>query len=258
MLKFKLVNITTLLIFIGFLVVYFFFSLPLYSFFLLGIIWLLVTISGSFFIQWNYHFKSLNSNPNVSENSVAITFDDGPNPEITPKVLQLLADYNVKATFFCVGKQIAAHPELFKKIIEQGHVVGHHTYSHNSKFGFYKTAQVLEEFKLTEKLVLDIANLKMHLYRPAFGVTNPRIKKAKNIMNLISIGWNLRSLDTTFRSADNVLKRITKKCSKGDVILLHDSSEKTVIVLEQLLLFLQQQQLKSVSIDSLFNIKPYA
>ena len=235
-----------------------FVNIPLWIFLVLTLMWLLITIAGSLFIQWNYHFDSLNKNPEILKNQVAITFDDGPHPEFTPQVLELLKKYHAKASFFCIGKNIETYPELFKTIIEEGHSVGNHTYSHSNTFGFYSTTEVVAELERTNKIVKSISNLELKMYRPAFGATNPNIKKALQLTGLRSIGWSKRSLDTTSLSQQKVLDRVTKNLKKGDVILLHDSSEKSVLVLEQLLLFLQKKNMEAVTIDSLFNIKAYA
>ena len=82
----------------------------------------------------------------------------------------------------------------------------------------------------------------MNLYRPAFGVTNPRISTAIKTLNLIPIGWSVRSLDTTKDTKEMILTRITKNLQKGDIVLLHDTSQKTVEVLEQLLVFLDKKK----------------
>ncbi|GGG35513.1 polysaccharide deacetylase family protein [Bizionia arctica] len=258
MLNFRTVNIFMLIILIGLIVAYFMFSISFWWLALLAFSWFTFTALGSGIIGWNYHLQALNSNPSISKNQVAITFDDGPNPEFTPKVLELLKKHQAKATFFCIGLNIENHPALFKNIINEGHTVGNHTYSHNNMFGFFSTKQVVEELEQTNALVLEKTGLKLNLYRPAFGVTNPRIKKAINTTKLQAIGWSKRSLDTTNLSKETVLKRASKNLKKGDVILLHDASEKTLWVLEQLLLILQKQNLQAVTIDSLFNIEPYA
>src|SRR5690554_181032 len=258
MLNFKTVNSLALIILISSIVAYFLIGLSLWWFILLGLFWFLLTALGSGKIGWNYHIKALNSHPSVSKNQVAITFDDGPHPNYTPKVLNLLKKYQAKATFFCIGLHIESHPKLLNKIINEGHTVGNHTYSHNNMFGFFSTKQVIEELEQTNTLVFKKTQLKLNLYRPAFGVTNPRIKKALKVVNLQAIGWNKRSLDTTRLSKEAILKRVTKNLQKGDVILLHDTSEKTLWVLEQLLLILQKKNLETVTIDTLFNIEPYA
>ena len=258
MLNFKTVNIFTLIVLIGLFMACWIFSFSFLWFVLIGVIWFSLTALGSGIIGWNYHIKALNSNPFILKNQVAITFDDGPNPEFTPKVLELLKKYQASATFFCIGKQIESHPEIFKNIIDEGHTVGNHTYSHNNMFGFFSTEKVISELEQTNNIVLEKSGLNLNLYRPAFGVTNPRIKKALNITKLQAIGWNKRSLDTTKLSKETVLNRVIKNLKKGDVILLHDSSEKTIWVLEQLLLILQKQNLQAVTVDCLFNIEPYA
>lgn len=225
---------------------------------LLFFVFLLITICGSFFIQWNYHLTSLHSNKSTKKNQLALTFDDGPHPEFTPKVLDLLKQHNAKATFFCVGQNIKKHPELFKQILLEGHAVGNHTFSHSNSFGFFGTEKVIDELNRTIDIVKQLTGKQMNFYRPAFGVTNPMIEKAVKQLNVISIGWNVRSLDTTKRDESAVLDRITSKISKGDVVLLHDTSQKTINVLERLLLFLEEKNLKSVTVDELLQIEAYA
>lgn len=258
MLNFKTVNIVSSFILIGLLIAYAFFSVSFWFIVVFLFAWLLITIAGSSFIGWNYHIEALNANLKTTKNQVAITFDDGPNPEFTPKVLALLKSYNAKATFFCIGKHIEMHPEIFKSIVAQGHTIGNHTYSHSNNFGFFSTEKIIEELQHTNKIIKQQIGVNVQLYRPAFGVTNPRIKRAIKAVKLQAVGWSKRSLDTTDLNEKTILKRATRNLKKGDVILLHDTSDKSVAVLEQLLLFLQQQKLESVTIDSLFNIKAYA
>lgn len=189
---------------------------------------------------------------------VAITFDDGPHPNFTPRVLELLQKYNARASFFCVGQQVNQYGVIAKKIVDNGHTIGNHTYTHSNKFGFLGTQKVLLELQKTNTTIKEVTGLEPKLYRPAFGVTNPSISKAVKKLKLTAVGWNIRSLDTTQRSKKVILERITNKIKKGDIILLHDSSEKTVEVLEQLLLFLQQHKMQSVTVDQLLDIEAYA
>src|SRR5690606_35805009 len=114
----------------------------------------------------------------------AITFDDGPHPEFTPKVLNLLKKYDAKATFFCIGKHIELYPDIFKSIVEAGHTIGNHTYSHANDFGFFSVEKVISELQQTNAIIKQQIGLDARLYRPAFGVTNPRIKKALKTMKL--------------------------------------------------------------------------
>lgn len=258
MLRFRVINLIALAALISLLIANYFVTVALAFYFLLVLIWFLITAFGSVLIGWNYHLISLKNNKDILDNQVAITFDDGPNPEFTSLVLSLLKKYHAKATFFCIGKNIKAHPELFQRIVSEGHSVGNHTYSHSNSFGFFSVKSVVSELRQTNEVAKVISGLEMKMYRPAFGITNPSIKKALQITGLHSIGWSKRSLDTTNLSEKTILKRVTQNLKKGDIILLHDSSSKTLNVLEQLLLFLQANQMQSVTVDHLLSLDPYA
>src|SRR5690606_11978023 len=181
--------------------------------------WATLTVIGSFHIRWNYHLEALHNNKNTRTDWVAITFDDGPHPDFTPQVLKLLSRYNAKATFFCIGKQVAQHPDIVKEIIAEGHTLGNHTYSHSKTFGFLSTEKVVEELQRTRETIQQLTGLDSILYRPAFGVTNPSIGSAVDQLGLQTIGWSIRSLDTTNRSKMTILHRITHRLKPGDIIL---------------------------------------
>ena len=236
----------------------FFGEVPVWLYLLFVFIWILITAIGSFQIQWNYHLQSLNHNYQTSENHISITFDDGPNPEFTPKVLALLKNYNAKATFFLIGKNAEKHPEIVRQIIEEGHNIGNHSYSHSKNFGFFSSEKVAAELRQTNSILKKITGKDLKLFRPPFGVTNQNIKKGLKNTGHYSIGWSKRSFDTTNISEEKIIKRITSNLKKGDIILLHDSSAKSVAVLEQLLLTLPPHKLQSVPVDRLLEIEAYA
>lgn len=258
MLNFKNINSLAIALFIGLLMCSLFLDIHFLIFVSLFFFWLIITSIGSFNITWNYHLKAFNASKNHKKKQVAITFDDGPNAELTPQILKLLKAYNAKATFFCIGKHIEAHPEIIKTIVDQGHVIGNHTYSHSNFFDLYGKQKVTDEINKTNNLVTSIINKKMIFFRPPYGVTNPAITKAIKQTKHRVIGWNIRSLDTVKNSEQDILNRITKNIKPGAVILLHDSKEITIRVLEQLLLFLQENNYQPITIDDLFNIEAYA
>lgn len=258
MLRRRVINPIALILITGLVILDLFSAVPWWTYTILLTFWFFITLCGSFLIRWDYHLTSLHANKTINQNWVSVTFDDGPNNDYTPKVLQLLKQYNVKATFFCVGQQIEKHPEMLKQIISDGHSVGNHTYTHSKSFGFFKLDKVKVELLKTKSIVKDLTGFEMNLYRPAFGVTNPMIEQAVKDLNLKSIGWSVRSLDTTSRSENMTFKRITSKVAKGDIILLHDASSKTIAVLERLLVFLQEKKLESVTVERLLEIEAYA
>lgn len=212
------------------------------------ILYVLIVNLGVWNIQMNYFLKAI-SFVNTSENILAITFDDGPT-NYTPQILEILDKYQAKATFFCIGKQIEKHPDIFKKIIASGHQIGNHTYLHSKNFGFYNQQKVRKEILQTDQLIKQFTNDTI-LFRPPFGVTNPHITSALSTTKHRVIGWNIRSLDTVITDENKILNRILPKIQKGCIILLHDTSVHTSNVLEQLLLHLNQKKMKSVTIDKL-------
>jgi peptidoglycan/xylan/chitin deacetylase (PgdA/CDA1 family) len=211
---------------------------------------------GSGLVWTGYHIKAYCKNPAISHNMIAISFDDGPTP-YTLKVLDLLNLYNAKATFFCIGKQIEMHPDIFKKIIEEGHTVGNHTYTHQPKFPMFSKHAIIKELKVTNEMIQLHSGMVAKFFRPPYGVTSPKMAKAITDTGYTVIGWNIRSLDAVIKDENKIVNRIKKRLKPGSIILLHDTSQKTVNVLEQLLVLLQQDNYKMVTVDHLLNIPAY-
>lgn len=208
-----------------------------------------VVIWGSFDIQLGYFVDSI-THKRTKLKEVALTFDDGPT-EFTPKFLDLLKENQIKATFFCIGKQIEKYPDTFQRIISEGHSLGNHTYSHSNNTGFLSTSKMIEEIEKCDDVIFEIGNIKTNLYRPPFGVTNPNISKAIKKKHKVSIGWNVRSLDTVTTDEKKIYRNVTRNLKKGSIILLHDTSEKTYHVLENLLLFLKDKEYSVFTVDTL-------
>ncbi|WP_156833740.1 polysaccharide deacetylase family protein [Christiangramia salexigens] len=192
----------------------------------------------------------------MAEQAVGLSFDDGP-VENTLRILEVLDRHAVKAAFFCIGENIKTNPEIFKEIIKRGHIVGNHTYSHSKFLGIFSRDGWLSEIKRCDEIAKDIAGVKMELFRPPFGILNPKTKRALKITGHKVIGWSIRPYDAITGSEDLILKRITKNIEKGDLILLHDNMDKTVAILEQLLVILKEQNFGVVRPDELFDINAY-
>ncbi|WP_103069773.1 polysaccharide deacetylase family protein [Aquimarina sediminis] len=259
MLTFKNINTLTVLLLIGVLICDFFILLlPALFYVMLAVVWLFFTVVGSFNIRWSYHLKVYNKRNVITEKKVVITFDDGPSNKYTLEVLSLLKKYNATATFFCIGKNIEQYPEIVKRIDAEGHIIGNHSYSHSDFFGFYGARKVIGEIKKTDELIKNNIDKKVKFFRPPFGVTNPSIAKAVKKTEHLTIGWNIRSLDTVIKDDKAILNRITKRIAPGAIILLHDSHERILPVLEQLLIFLQNNNYQTISLETLLNHKEYA
>ncbi|WP_293893370.1 polysaccharide deacetylase family protein [Flavobacterium sp.] len=215
-----------------------------------------IFIVGSCFINLNFHVNAFCNNPLESQKNIAITFDDGPS-ENTLLVLDLLKKHNAKAAFFCIGKRMEKHPDIVRKIILEGHIVGNHSYSHSQFFDFYSKKRIVAEIKKTNAIIEKVGGVKTQLFRPPYGVTNPSIRKALEITKHIVIGWNIRSLDGILKNEKNIYNRITKRITPGGILLLHDTSLHSVKVLERLLLYLEKKKYTVVSLEQLLKIKAY-
>ncbi|MEZ4801489.1 MAG: polysaccharide deacetylase family protein [Gelidibacter sp.] len=255
MLKFKYITILTLTILAVLLICEPFVYISFWWYILLFSVTFWIIVIGSFSMSWGLFLKAVTSNPKISGKKIAITFDDGPNLNYTPKVLQLLKDYDARATFFCIGKQVKKHPELLKSIVSEGHGIANHSYSHSVTIDFKSTEEWLTELKNTDEAIFNVTGLKTNLFRPPFGVTTPQLAKALKITGHKAIGWNIRSFDTAIKNSKTIVKRITKKIHPGAVILLHDNHDRVEMVLEQLLQFLKTNDYQMVTIKDLLDEK---
>ena len=219
-------------------------------------VWFVFNLIGSSLISSNYHVKAFCNNPSETEKKIALTFDDGPS-SYTLEVLDLLKKYNVKAVFFCIGKNIEMYPEIVKQIIAEGHLVGNHSYSHSPFFDFYNAKKITEEIQQTDTLLEKFTSKKINFFRPPYGVTTPSIRRALKITGHKVIGWNIRSLDGGTKNQNLIFNRIIKRISPGGIVLLHDTASHSVLVLEQFLQFLQNQNYQVVSVEELLNLKAY-
>ena len=232
----------------------FFVGVSIWYFVAIGFIWFNIAFINSASISSNYHVKAYCSNPSTTQKVIALTFDDGPN-ELTPLFLDVLNRYKAKATFFCIGKNIEKYPEILRRTIKEGHTIGNHSYSHSPLFDFYRKDRLIEEFNMTDTLIEKATGKKTTLFRPPYGVTYPSIRRALSVTRHKVIGWNIRSLDTAIKEEDKIFNRIIKRLSPGSIVLLHDTSQRSANVLEQLLVHLEQNDYKVVPLDQLLNVE---
>ena len=215
-----------------------------------------VVFCGAYCIQLNYfvtaHNKAIEKSPQLS-----ITFDDGPH-ENTPQILELLKKYQVKATFFIIGKNVLGREKIVQQIIDDGHLIGNHSYAHNTMYSMKSASAMREDIMQNSALLSSIIGKQLKWFRPPYGVTNPKVVKALRTLDMDVIGWNVRSLDTTITDEKKVLQRIVSRLQGGDIVLLHDTIPKTAQVLEALLLHCKEQKIAIVPLDALLNRKAYA
>lgn len=184
------------------------------------IIFSLILAFGSYYLRFEYYLPSKTKLNNKGK-TISLTFDDGPNSTVTPKLLKILEKHNVKAMFFCIGTNLLNNMDVAELLVSKGHVLGNHSYNHSNTFALLNYNKVEEEIKKTNELIENLTHKKSVYFRPPFGVTNPIIAKVVANNNLTVIGWSLRSFDTVI-SSNKLLTKLKKEVKHNDIILLHD------------------------------------
>ncbi len=185
------------------------------------------------------------------EKIVALTFDDGPDPIQTPKVLQTLKEQQATACFFCIGRKIKGNEKLLQQIVTEGHLIGNHSFTHSGLFPLYRLSRMKKDLQTCQSELERVTSQPVTLFRPPFGVTNPTIAKAVRQLGYTSIGWNIRTLDTQQPTPDKVLNRIRKGLKPGSIILLHDRIPDSGQLVKQILDLLKEQGYTVVRLDEL-------
>jgi peptidoglycan/xylan/chitin deacetylase (PgdA/CDA1 family) len=153
---------------------------------------------------------------------VSLTFDDGPSPLYTPKILDILKEKNVKATFFLTGKHVEKYPQVAKRIFAEGHEIGNHTYSHREMVPI--TRKVAEnQIVKAEKAIIDIVGVRPTLFRPPRGIYSNTIRKILVEKGYEIVLWTISSVDWRNLSPNKITKRIERFLHGGAIILFHDS-----------------------------------
>ena len=213
----------TTIVFVLGSITFFVFQSSLHISFWYLIIWIklfaIIQFFGAYFIGLNFHLTSIN-HINTSDKKVLLTFDDGPHAN-TVKVLDVLKKYNIKSIFFIIGKNTQGNEAILKQIVSDEHQIGNHSFSHHNWIDLWSTKNVTDDFESCQKLIKQYQP-QSKLFRPPYGVTNPNISRAIKTLQLQSIGWNVRSYDTSIKDVKKIKQRVISQLKPGAIILLHD------------------------------------
>ena len=167
--------------------------------------------------------------------AVYLTFDDGPIPEVTPKVLEILARYDVKATFFMVGENIDKHPDVFAQVVAAGHAVGNHTYNHLKGWRTPYSEYMANVAKWEEVFSRQPSAVRCQLFRPPYGKATLRQRRALHKMGYTLIYWDILTRDyESTRTPEQMLRQIQRNVRPGSIINFHDSLKSNERMLEVL------------------------
>ena len=194
--------------------------------------------------------------PLASSAMVALTFDDGPDPEVTPRVLDLLDAHGATASFFAIGHRAARHAALAREIVRRGHGLENHTYRHPLSFASWHPGAMLRELLAAQHAIADACGQAPQFFRPPAGLRSPLLDPVLAMVGLSLVSWTRRGYDTVSTRPADVLRRLTRGLAAGDLLLLHDGrsaraedgTPTVLAVLPGLLARLQESGLRAVSL----------
>lgn len=193
------------------------------------------------------------------EKVIALTFDDGPNPKYTPLILDILKEYNIRATFFVLGKHALKYPELIEREMLENHEIGNHTFNHINPVQCSPT-EFEKEFTLTQEVIFSTIEVMPRLFRPPYGNYNEKVVEIVENQGAKVVIWSTHqdSKDWSNPGVNEIVKTIVSETRNGDIILLHDHVEHdksdTVESLKIIIPKLKEKGYKFVTVSQLIEI----
>lgn len=189
--------------------------------------------------------------------AVALTFDDGPDPNSTPALLDLLRSRGARATFFVVGEHVRSHPELARRCQAEGHELGNHSQRHSFLLNFRLRAGMRRDLAACQATLVAATGRAPRFYRPPVGLRNPAVHPVCDELELCLVGWQVRSFDTSRRAPEAVVRRVLRQVRPGGIVLLHDGGqprERVLTITEGILRGLESRGLRPVPLSELLSI----
>ncbi|MEI8007798.1 MAG: polysaccharide deacetylase family protein [Bacteroidota bacterium] len=216
-----------------------------------------ISVTMAFFPSSGFHYPMVISGGSRKVKSISLSFDDGPDAALSPGILDVLKKHKVRAGFFLIGKKINGNEALVKRIYEEGHIIGNHSYSHTNLWDLMSSGKMASEIEKTGSEIKAVTGKTIRYFRPPFGVINPMVAKAVKKTGMTVVTWRFRSFDTTASSSEALLGKALKKVTPGDILLFHDSCLLTAGILEKLIVSLQARGFAFVPLDELINLPAY-
>ncbi len=192
----------------------------------------------------------------VGEKLCALTFDDGPDPIATTRLMELLRREHVQATFFCVGARVLESPDTAAQIVADGHLLGNHSHRHSWWTNLLSPGALAEEILCAQSAIQTAAGMTPLYYRPPVGLTNPGTAIVMRRLKLICVGWSVRSLDRNSISVRRVVRRIQRGLREGGIVLLHDGGvdpHRLLTIVEQVITWARKEGYRFVRLDQLLD-----
>jgi peptidoglycan-N-acetylglucosamine deacetylase len=196
------------------------------------------------------------SHGNETLNQIALTFDDGPNNKHTPQILDILRKYNVKGTFFVLGIQVRDHPAILRRIVEEGHEIGNHTYGH-PQLKRLTEERVRQELVSTQEEIQKAVGLTPKFLRPPYGAFKNESIPLFDELGFRLILWSVDTKDWKKKSGEAIIQTVSRDTKNGSIILFHDSKAETVRVLPQIIEDILARGFQPVTISQMTGLPAY-
>jgi len=189
---------------------------------------------------------------------IALTFDDGPDHKYTPQILDILKEYDVKATFFLVGTQVAKYPEIAKRIVDEGHSIGNHTWAHGD-LTKQSSKTAADQIGKAQKAIKDATGIAPRLIRAPYGAVSDGVLKTVHEAGMLHVGWTIDTKDWAGSSVANIHENVMTHARDGGVVLMHsfggrkNALEHTVKVLPKIIKDLKAKGFDLVSVDEMID-----
>jgi peptidoglycan-N-acetylglucosamine deacetylase len=218
-------------------------------------------IAGIVNLRLGFFCPAYCANPR-EKHHLALTFDDGPDPVLTPAILDALEEYGFRATFFVIARRVERYPDIAREIVARGHTIGCHDLEHRVTTNFRLHRKMVSEIGEACSIIANVTGKHPRLYRPPVGLSNPHLRTALAQLDMVCIGW-----DRSVRDAGNrFVKRLSgipQLARAGSVILLHDclpnpqNRDVFLLQLKELCERMRECDIIGVSVDGLFDVVPY-
>jgi peptidoglycan/xylan/chitin deacetylase (PgdA/CDA1 family) len=182
---------------------------------------------------------------NVHLPEIALTFDDGPDPSYTLQILDILQQYGVKATFFCLGHRVAAYPHIVKQVYEAGHVIGNHTWAHPD-LALLSASDIVSQLKCTSDVIQKVIGKRPMFFRPPYGTLTRQVLEQAYDLGFVIIMWCLDTQDWESSNFDLIIRRVLDQVRDGAIIIMHDGALNCSQPMAALPIFIEKLQARGI------------
>lgn len=183
----------------------------------------------------------------VQKKKVALTFDDGPHPKVTERILAVLRQYDIKATFFALGQNVEKYPQIVKQAADEGHEIANHSWSHANLIKL-SDAQIAAELNKTNEAIYKATGKYPDMYRPPYGAINANVRSQTSMETVM---WNVDTLDWKHRTPEKTLAYVKEQVKDNSIILMHDIHSETADALEAVINYLIDQNYEIVTVSEI-------